>query len=154
MDIVYETGDLLATPYPLIVHGCNAQGVMGSGVAKLIREKFPCAYEAYKTKFIAEGLKLGEVIFVPISNKIIANAITQEFYGRDGKCYVSYESINTAMELVNSYASKHEIAHVALPLIGAGYGGGSWKIISNIIQEKLTDTTPVVYTLDGVIPSN
>ena len=154
MDIIYETGDLFETPHLLIVHGCNAQGVMGSGVAKIIKEKFPSAYDAYKTKFIAEGLKLGEVIFAPSEGKIIANAITQEFYGRDGKCYVSYESINTAMELVNSYALKHNITHVAMPLIGAGYGGGSWKVISNIIQEELADTTPVVYILDGVIPSN
>lgn len=32
--IQYKTGNLLDTPDSYIVHGCNAQGVMGSGVAK------------------------------------------------------------------------------------------------------------------------
>lgn len=154
MKIIYETGDLLQTSYKMIVHGCNAQGVMNSGVAKGIRKHFPRAYDVYRTQYVAEGLILGDVIFVPDQDKIIANAITQEYYGRDGRRYVSYDSINTAMELVDAFALEHGISHIALPLIGAGLGGGSWKTISGIIEEKINSTIPVVYTLDGVIPSN
>ncbi|KKN25229.1 hypothetical protein LCGC14_0887100, partial [marine sediment metagenome] len=32
MIITYVIGDLLESPYRLILHGCNAQGVMGSGI--------------------------------------------------------------------------------------------------------------------------
>ncbi len=45
MKINYVNGDLFATDIKTIVHGCNAQGVMGSGVAKSIRENFPKAYD-------------------------------------------------------------------------------------------------------------
>ena len=31
----------------VIVHGCNAQGVMGSGVAKQLRAKYPEIYVDY-----------------------------------------------------------------------------------------------------------
>ena len=35
MNIIYKQGDLLECSEQVIVHGCNAQGVMGSGVAKV-----------------------------------------------------------------------------------------------------------------------
>ena len=152
MKIIYEIGDLIKSPHVLLLHGANAQGVMGSGVAKAIRDEYPYAYEVYRAKYIAEGLEVGEVLFVPCDNRIIANAITQEFYGRDGRQYVNYNSINSTMELVNDFASDHSFSHVAMPLIGAGFGGGSWKIISEIIENQLTSVIPIVYTLDGNVP--
>lgn len=33
MKIIYKQGDLLSCPERVILHGCNAQGVMGSGIA-------------------------------------------------------------------------------------------------------------------------
>ncbi len=35
--ITYKQGDLMKASETYIAHGCNAQGVMGSGVAKAIR---------------------------------------------------------------------------------------------------------------------
>ena len=78
----------------VIVHGCNAQGVMGSGVAKQLRAKYPEIYDAYVKhlgNFKAKPCSpLGSVNFVLVHSSLtVANAITQEFYGRDGKQYVS-----------------------------------------------------------------
>jgi hypothetical protein len=39
MAIEYIKGDLFTTKCKYIAHGCNSQGVMGPGVAKLIKEK-------------------------------------------------------------------------------------------------------------------
>lgn len=155
-EIVYKTGDATEGPEALLLHGCNAQGAMGSGIAKAIREKFPEAFLEYRKVYsLNSGLILGEVITVECSEgKIIANGITQEFYGRDEKQYVSYDAINKVMEEVNRYAIEFNIDTVAMPLIGAGLGGGSWKIISKIIEDTLIDVKPIVYTLDGKIPTN
>ena len=152
MDIIYLVGDLLESPHRLILHGCNAQGVMGSGIAKQIRKKFPEAFEEYHIAYEKEILWLGDVIFSDCGSKIIANGITQQYYGRGGGCFVSYEAINNVMEETHDYALKHEIENVAMPLIGAGLGGGSWKKISSIIEDKFTSVIPIVYTLDGKIP--
>ena len=38
MKIEYRQGDLFQTDVRHIVHGCNAQGVMGKGVAKLVKD--------------------------------------------------------------------------------------------------------------------
>lgn len=40
-------GDLFKTPFEIIAHQVNCQGVMGSGVAKQVKEKFPYVYSTY-----------------------------------------------------------------------------------------------------------
>jgi len=152
MEIIYLVGDLLESQHRLILHGCNAQGVMGSGVAKQIRKKFPKAFEEYYIAHEKEMLRLGSVIFADCGSKIIANGITQDYYGRNGERFVDYKAINNVMEEIHNYALKYGIEYVAMPLIGAGLGGGSWGEISSIIEDTLTDVIPVVYTLDGKIP--
>jgi len=144
MKIEYVKGDLFSTDAKYIIHGCNAQGVMGSGVAKIIRERYPEAYDEYRRFFEVEGnLVLGDVIWAESNGKWICNAITQQFYGRDGQRYVSYDAVAQAMWEINKFCP----GPVAMPKIGAGLGGGDWNVISAIIESELKDTKPFVYEL-------
>lgn len=153
--ISYITNNLLEAPEGILLHGCNAKGVMGSGVAKAIRARHPIAYKIYHEKFETDGLFVGEVIYVQINDhRWIANGITQANYGRSRKQFVDYDAINSVMINVNSFAREQGIKSVAMPLIGAGLGGGSWKIISDIIEDNLIDVQPVVYLIDGKIPNS
>lgn len=156
MKIVYKTGNLLEAEEPAIAHGCNAQGVMGSGVAAFVRSRYPEAYADYRAVYEERGLKVGEVWPVPCAPHWVLNAITQEFFGNaasTGKVYVSYDGIRDAMKFINEMAKIKDFSAVAMPLIGAGLAGGSWKVISAIIEEEATDFRPVVYLLDGNIPT-
>lgn len=145
MKIEYRNGDLMKTPERFILHGCNAQGVMGSGVAKLIRAKYPKAYDDYRKHFEKTGLVLGEMIFSEQPDgKTIINAITQDTYGKTG-IHVSYDAINTIFHKLNKYLVEGET--VAMPLIGAGLGGGDWDIIEAAIEEYSKTYQPVVYRL-------
>ena len=145
MKIRYVNGDLFTTEIEHILHGCNAQGVMGSGVAKIIKEQYFDAYKFYAEQYDKHGLKLGDVQFLPANNKIIINAITQEFYGRDGKRYVSYDAVAAAMKTTNRVLKLSGYTQLAMPKIGAGYGGGDWDVIARIIEQELIDIEPVVY---------
>ena len=49
MEIVYKEGNLLDAQTDVIAHQVNCQGVMGSGVAKQIRDKWPRVYDSYVT---------------------------------------------------------------------------------------------------------
>lgn len=164
MEIEYVTGDLMEAPEKFIVHGCNAQGVMGSGVAKLIREKYPTAFRVYVEAYRKEGLQLGKTIWVKGVPHTVINAITQEFYGTD-RMHADYDAIRSAMRQINATAKVTQeieparnviglVDRVAMPLIGAGLAGGSWKTISAIIEEVSTHFQPVVYLIDGVIPES
>lgn len=132
--ISYKHGNLLNVTEGVIIHGCNAQGVMGSGVALAIKNKYPDAYRAYKDFESKHGLKLASISIRKVDTKLhIANAITQEFYGRDPKVqYVSYGAIHLAFEKLH----KHFPAEVPFhfPKIGAGRGNGDWLVISQLIE--------------------
>lgn len=162
--IIYKTGNLLDAEEQIIVHGCNAQGVMRSGVAKAIREKYPRAFEEYENTFILQKKKLlvgqviwsfpdGEFEIFPGNGKhIIANGITQQFYGYEGARYVSYAAIEMVFDNVKKMVEKMEkefgsAPTVAIPRIGAGLGGGNWDEIAAIIEKAMGEHTVVVYDL-------
>lgn len=147
MKLEYRNGNLLNTELHHIVHGCNARGVMGSGVAKAIRDMYPQAYNDYRTAYESYRLELGSIVssYQPITDVTIHNAITQEQYGRDSnRVYVSYWAIANVFRQLNS---NPEIQDVAIPAIGAGLANGDWDVISAIIENTMTDTRTVVYIL-------
>lgn len=144
MKIKYVKGDVTEADATIIAHGCNAQGVMGSGVAKIIREKYPEAYDAYRNMYYQGGLELGNVIIAQSNGKRIANCITQEFFGTDRR-HADYDAIRTVMRTLDVRALG---GTVAMPLIGAGLAGGDWKVISKIIEESFKNSQPVVYVFD------
>lgn len=168
MKITYKTGDLMMASEPVIAHGCNAKGVMGSGVARLIRDQHPVAYDAYVRHHREKGLTVGSVIWAN-SSRLIANCITQENFGGgacDGVVYVDYDGVRQAMKHIDRAAyltqSSLDVRHhfnnaiitaVAMPLIGAGLAGGSWSRIAAIIEEEAINFQPVVYLIDGKIPT-
>jgi O-acetyl-ADP-ribose deacetylase (regulator of RNase III) len=143
----YVRGDLMEASERMIVHGCNAMGVMGSGVAYFIRRDFPEAYEVYRDRHETSGLNLGEVVWALSKGKVIGNAITQARFGRYKIRYVDYDAIRSSIRIVNEECVRTGIRSVALPKIGAGFGGGDWKIISEIIEQESTDFQAVIYEL-------
>lgn len=153
MRIEYVKGDLFDTNIRAIAHGCNAQGVMGSGVARIVKERYPEAFRRYRNYYEKEGsLKLGDIIVVPCDyngeNKIIVNAITQEFFGRNGRRFVSYDAVAESMAKINHMFEVYGISEIAMPQIGAGLGGGDWNVISAIIEAELKNVKPYVYILE------
>lgn len=153
MKIEYVKGNLVDAPESIIAQGCNAQGVMGSGVAKAIREKWPAVFTCYKRFVDSAPDPLGMICFTYVgteeTNKMIANMITQRFYGRNGERYVNYDAVRKCMNLLNRRAGMYSAPphRVAMPKIGAGLGGGDWNIIETIIEEESTNFQPVVYVL-------
>lgn len=130
----------LAPSNAIIVHGCNAQGVMGSGFAKQVKEMYPEAYEAYFRYYEDFGLSLGNIIPVAFGDMCIVNAITQRYYGRDKSVvYVNYHGLYTALcEVVQmNYQNSRPIY---LPFIGAGYANGDPKFLLEIFADAFQNS--------------
>jgi O-acetyl-ADP-ribose deacetylase (regulator of RNase III) len=149
MKIIYKQGDLLECKEQVIVHGCNAQGVMGSGVALAIRKKYPDAARAYFNMKDKGRMQLGCCTYCPQEDgRTIVNAITQQFYGRNPHViYVSYGAISHVFMNLNSWAKINSIKAVAIPKIGAGLANGDWSIIEKIIEAECTNVQVVCYVL-------
>lgn len=126
----------------IIVQQVNAQGMMGSGIAKAIREKWPKVWDEYsffiKPKQPDQGAgHMGKVIMVHVAeNLYIANIVGQQFFGRDGKRYTSYDALDVGLKQVARKARELNLP-VHYPTIGCGLGGGNWTIVSSIIEANL-----------------
>lgn len=137
-------GNALDVEAGIIVHGCNCQGVMGGGIAREVRERFPSAYDVYYQKYKESGLKLGEITFAEVApNKFIVNANTQDNFGY-GVRQVSYDAVVVCFEEVMKLARLIETDRkirldVIFPMIGAGLGGGKWPIIEASIDVTVSD---------------
>ena len=158
----YKVGNLLDAPQICIAHQVNCQGVMGSGVAKAIKEKYPKVYKHYKgycdIKTSKELLGTSQEVYVgEIGERIVINLFGQQFYGYDGCCYTSYTALTTALDsafkiIVRENDYYGDPLEIAVPYkMGCDRGGGDWKIVSKILEE-LSDKYDVdvyIYSLTG-----
>lgn len=150
-----QTGNLLHIKAGHIVHGCNAQGVMGSGVALGVKNTWPHVFQDYHEIFEEGELKLGTahpVLATP--TLVVWNAVTQNLYGT-GQRLTNYEAVATCFETVNEFLHKRGTDmsaqvpnEVYIPLIGAARGGGNWRVIEAIIEETMD------FPVTLIIPDN
>lgn len=135
-----EYGNLVTGNYPIICQQVNCKGVMGSGLAKAIREKYPEVYTGYKN-FISAAKMFNDTLLGSINlvhlhdNRHCVNMFAQDSYGRDGKQYTDYNAFSNCLrELEMVLPQKKGI--VAFPyLIGCGLGGGDWGIVKEMIRD-------------------
>lgn len=146
MKLIYKIGDVTEASERAVVHGCNARGRMGSGVALAIRNKFPKAYQDYRFEYNTEGLVMGAVYMTVTKGFYIFNAITQDD-ANTVRRNADYEAIYKAFEKLNDDAAVLKLPAIAMPRIGAGLAMGNWRIISTIIEETSSNYQPTVYDL-------
>lgn len=146
--IEYRKGNLLDVKEGIIAHGCNARGVMGSGVALAVKEKYPEAYRVYRQYCEDEPNILGHYMFVAVSPTLaIANLITQSSFGRDPNVrYVSYDAVDDAFKDLSQIAKNSNLT-IHIPKIGAGLGNGDWNVISAIIESRCKDRKVICWEL-------
>jgi len=124
--------------FNVIIHGCNCFHVMGAGIAKEIKCRYPKAYEADITHTIkGDETKLGHYSYALIETVdrpfTIINGYTQYAYGKGGP-HINYKAIQSVFRRV---AKQYFTSVIGYPYIGAGLGGGDWSIIQKIINEEL-----------------
>jgi O-acetyl-ADP-ribose deacetylase (regulator of RNase III) len=133
--------NLLTVETEAIAHQCNCFGVMGGGVAKVIREKYPEVYETDKQTKEACRDKLGTFSCVKTGDgKMVYNIYSQYRYGVD-KRHTDYEAFYTGLTAVRGHLQTLGLKKVAIPYkIGCGKGGGNWNIIITMIGEIFKDS--------------
>ena len=157
MALSYRTGDLLASPHLVIGHGCNAQGLMGAGIAAAIKRTYPGAFDVYAKAHSSRGLRVGEVVPWFGNDRIVLNCITQERYGKDPDVvYVDYDGIRSCMRWIeNTVRTQHgagvgpfaRVRELGLPKIGAGLARGDWDRIAGIIEDEISSLDVVICVL-------
>lgn len=140
-------GDLLAEVNEgLILQQVNAQGVMGSGFARAIFERWPDVKERYQDVFLMNQFHrgsdyMGRIQPVQVQPGLfVVNMVAQQFYGKDGKKYTSYDALHTCLSAI-AKLNENQNLRIHHPLIGCGLGGGDWKVVEPLIESILGETT-------------
>lgn len=138
----YITCDLFDAPAEFYCHQVNCQGVMGAGLARTIRVKYPQVFEKYKIYCINHSYSsrmLGAVQAVQITdNKYVVNIFGQYRFGTERR-HTDYEAIRRACTVLNARCKGHSFA---IPYkMGCGLGGGDWTVIEHIINDSFSDCT-------------
>lgn len=155
-------GDILDSQSNIIAHQVNCQGVMGSGVAKAIRDNYPYAYKCYK-EYVKENTPKGVFGFcqlIPIlsptdttlpkipPNRYIANLFGQFNYGYNGDCYTNIDKLRSAMLALSEFAEKKNYS-VCFPYkIGCVRGGANWDEVYQMICNIFKNVDVEIRRLD------
>lgn len=174
VSISVREGNLLSLQEGILVHGCNCLGVMGAGLALLIRNQWPQVFDVYQQVHERQGLKLGDVQavchpgLIPHSQHaasviplfatatelplrlVVVNAMTQRGVRQlPGQKVVNYDAVFAAFARIRLLA-KELSTPVHFPLIGCGLAGGRWDEVAPLIEAALgPDVEKVLWTLPG-----
>ena len=130
-------GNIFDTDADVIVHQVNCQGVMGGGLARQVKVRYPDCYDIYNAlckKAKQKNIKiLGSVYYYTAPDfHIIANVFGQESYGC-GKQHTDYNALRDGLHSVHDTAMLDQLT-VAIPYgLGCERGGGDWETVYRII---------------------
>lgn len=130
-----------AGQFQVIVHGCNCQNVMGSGLAKELRERYPTVFAAdvkATEQWKIPITKLGNFSYAytgTVSNPfIVINAYTQLHYLPRNVDHFEYESFKLILRKLIPLAKTPD-TNFGFPYIGMGLAGGRSDRIIPMIQK-------------------
>lgn len=150
IEIIY--GNLLESNAHYICHQVNCLGVMGAGVAKQIKAKYPQVFFEYQVlcdrhKDNPARLLGSAQIMRPspmTTEPLICNLFGQVGYGC--RKQTDLPALRKACERVASLAREGEA--IAMPYrIGCGLAGGDWGEVMDMLTEVFKDRTLRLFKL-------
>ena len=117
----------------VLLHCCNAQGVMGAGIARQIKLKYPKTYRAY-----LESHNLGDVSYD--EDDMVMNLTAQEYVGTDQR-QVHYGHLSWCLFKVKGYLNfihkniGEEPVTVVIPYkMASDLAGGDWEVVRELCE--------------------
>jgi O-acetyl-ADP-ribose deacetylase (regulator of RNase III) len=126
---------------------------MGAGIAIGFRERYPDMYEQYRARCKAQPreFNLGDVwLWKAKGRPWVFNLGTQEGVWRSR---ASYEAVETSLVRMRELADKEGVKSIAIPRIGVGYGGLSWKKVRAIVERVFADWLGRLVVYEEFVPS-
>ncbi|MGL5190517.1 MAG: macro domain-containing protein [Cetobacterium sp.] len=142
MNIV--NGNILNVKSGIIVHQVNCMGVMGAGLAKQIKDKYPNVYYDYKDYCKTYDNILGDVYASRVDDKLmIIHLFGQYSYGRNKK-QTDYDAFEKALIMLKQIDDGKNTFYFPYG-IGCGLAGGDWNVISSLIDRYFPKAIIVKY---------
>ena len=148
-------GDLLQANVPLIAHQTNCLGVMGAGIAKAIKNKWPNVYTQYKDfckDFNYSRVLLGDAQICKTNDtpiKYVANLYGEYSYAEsvapNGNRHTDYNALELALSTLQEICHISDIKEIGIPYkLGCGLAGGDWYNVVYPMLRKLFEDDPKI----------
>ena len=132
--IKIKIGNILDSKAKTLVNTVNCVGIMGKGIAKDFKIKFPEMFKQYKKKCERNEVKPGiPYIYKDLSGTRIINFPTK-------KHWRNYTDLNDVIKGINIFIDRYKewgVKSVAFPPLGCGNGGLDWEYVGPIMYNKL-----------------
>lgn len=145
------TKDILTIDEGCIIQQVNCMGVMGSGLAKQIRDKWPIVYDEY-IRFLDSGVNrpwevLGDFLCVKVSPRVRVISVFGQYGYGEGR-HTEYGALFRSFLQINKGVSHNAESPIYIPHgLGCGLGGGEWKIVSAMIRQVFDGNNVIICKL-------
>ncbi len=117
-----------------IVNPVNCIGVMGAGLAKAFKTKYPNNFIHYKRMCDKNLLRLGTCYTFKENEKLIVNFPTKNHFND----LSSYQYISLGLDALIRHCEFYKISSIAIPALGCGLGKLRFDRVLDIISAKLS----------------
>ncbi len=130
--LLIKYGNIFDSDCEAICNPINIFSIMGAGLAKQFKERYPDMFLYYETICKTKQLKVGKVdIFSSSNGKKIILFPTKEHWKNPSKLVWIKDGLQDLLIKVKEY----DIKSMALPMLGCGLGGLKEKSVLQLIQE-------------------
>lgn len=133
--IVSCYGNLLLDQFSEVkVNTVNCVGVMGAGIAKAFKEKYPQMFFDYKKACLQKEITPGSVWFHNKTN-VLCVATKNHWKHRSEIEWIEEGIIN-----IVDFCKTNNISSIAVPMLGCSNGGLDKKDVFSIMKKYFTET--------------
>ena len=129
-----EVGDIFKSRIEAVVNPVNTVGVMGAGLAKGFKQRYPGMFQSYKHCCDSGILTIGTIhpyhIDLEDNPQWIINFPTK----RHWKDLSRIEYINDSLSATSSFVKPLGISSIVFPAVGCGLGGLSIVVVAKLLQ--------------------
>lgn len=120
---------------PALINPVNCVGVMGAGLAKSFKLKYPLMFAEYNTICQRHQLDVGKLMVYDAQKLFIINFPTKKHWKENSE--LSY--IEAGIIALHKLNTKCKFDIIAMPMIGCGLGQLDWNDVQKIIEKYLSD---------------
>lgn len=134
MPIITLRRDLLASRAEVLVNTVNTVGVMGAGIAKQFRDRYPAMFEEYRKRCASGQVQVGRmdthIVRDHAGIRLVMNFPTKQHWKNPSEL----EWVEMGLRDLTSMVRLMHIKSVAIPPLGCGLGGLHWEDVRPLIE--------------------
>jgi O-acetyl-ADP-ribose deacetylase (regulator of RNase III) len=133
--IRYVRGNLFDSGAQTLVNPVNCRGVMGKGLAKVFKDRWPEMFRQYQEACKKGEVRPGSPLLFKGEDRQILSVPTKDDWKKPSTC----EMVEAGLKAIHERYRDWGITSIAMPALGCGLGGLEWSKVRPLIEVHLAD---------------